>query len=138
MGRVRRSPLKARLSGGGLSENIDPAMRGWASFETVLKDREAGHFILSATDSKGNVFQESFQFPVEKSAQSLLIRPDRHFYRKGEPLKLDIVSTEKTGAVYLDFTAGDQIIKTDSVDLNGGRAAFTVTDRERFAGPSFH
>ncbi|MGV8123937.1 MAG: hypothetical protein AB2L14_29660 [Candidatus Xenobiia bacterium LiM19] len=128
-------PLKARLSGDGLSENIDPAMRGWASFETVLKNREAGHFILSATDSKGNAFQESFQFPVEKSAQSLLIRPDRHFYGKGETLKLDIVSTEKTGTVYLDFTAGDQIIRTDSVDLNGGRATFTVTDRERFAGP---
>lgn len=128
-------PLKAHLTGDGLSENIDPALRGWASFETALRDREAGHFTLSAAYSKGNILKESFNFPVERSLQSLLIRPDRHFYIKGEALKLEIVSTEKTGVVYLDFIADDQIMRTDSVDLNNGRATFVVTDRERFVGP---
>ncbi len=128
-------PLKVRLSGEGVGENLDPAMRGWASFETVPKERELEHFLLSATDSKGADIQETFQFPVENSAQSLLIRPDRHFHRKGEPLKMEIVSTEKTGVVYLDFIASDQIMRTDAADLSSGHATITVTDRDRFIGP---
>ena len=128
-------PLNVRLSGGGLNENLDPSVRGWASAEISPEEGGTERITVSAAGPKGADMEESFSLPVERSTSSLLMRPDRHFHRRGEPLRLEISSTEKSGAVYLDFMAGGEIIKTESMDLSDGRASFTAADRERFAGP---
>lgn len=84
---------------------------------------------LSATvvarDAEGNEVSASVPLSIEQVPQSLIIRPDKALYRVGEVFRAQLLTSKKSGDVYVDFIRDNQTILTQSVEVQNGHATLS-------------
>ena len=92
--------------------------------------------VLLARDEKGQEGRASLflNTSAKTGDDTILLRTDRSLYRVGQQAKLEILTTRKSGTVYLDFIKDRQTYLTRSVEVNEGRATDTVTFDPTLAG----
>lgn len=81
---------------------------------------------ITARDDSGNSAIRQFSLQGGWQEWSILLRPDKPFYRLGETMNLTIFTTQSQGRVYLDMVRAGQTISTRSVAVTGGRADVAV------------
>ena len=87
---------------------------------------------VTARDSEKNSGIHKKEIDIEEDEKNLIIRTDKTIYRKGEPLKIDIISTEKDRTVFLDISKNSSNIKSTSLRLNNGRASISIPYEPNF------
>ena len=93
-------------------------------------------YVMSAFDAKGNRGQGSVKLAEEKQPgdDRVILRTDKSLYRVGQPVKFDIVSTRRTGSIYVDVIKDRQTHLTKTLDLVGGKASGRFTLGADLAG----
>jgi len=81
---------------------------------------------ISAQDAQGRRATRTIQLQTETTSNQILLRPDRAAYRVGETMKLDALTSNSTGTVYLDIIKERQTISTRAEDAVSGRATINV------------
>jgi len=64
---------------------------------------------------------------IQHGANSLLLRADQAMARVGDTVHFTVLSTKRTGTTYIDVIRDKQTVLTKAVDLEGGRAEFSLT-----------
>jgi uncharacterized protein YfaS (alpha-2-macroglobulin family) len=89
---------------------------------------------LEAADRHGAHAQNTVDLQPRNGTDQVLLRAAHAVYRAGDRIELDILSTKRTGSVYLDILKDGQTILTRDVDLNEGRASLSLTATPAMAG----
>ncbi|WP_437942506.1 MG2 domain-containing protein [Sorangium sp. So ce341] len=84
-----------------------------------------GEFSVRATVGEKAV-QQKFSFAAQAGGEHLIVRTDRAVYEAGETIEVAIESSEETGSVYVDWLNDGQAVDMRSLELEGGRARFSM------------
>ncbi|WP_437738313.1 MG2 domain-containing protein [Sorangium sp. So ce1335] len=69
---------------------------------------------------------QAFSFAAQTGGEHLIVRTDRAVYEAGETIEVVIESSEETGSVYVDWLNDGQAVDMRSLELEGGRARFSM------------
>ncbi|XXT24051.1 MG2 domain-containing protein [Sorangium sp. So ce429] len=69
---------------------------------------------------------KSFSFAAQAGGEHLIVRTDRAVYETGETIEVSIESSEEAGSVYVDWLNDGQAVDMRSLELEGGRARFSM------------
>ncbi|MFN6962915.1 MAG: MG2 domain-containing protein [Pyrinomonadaceae bacterium] len=88
---------------------------------------------ITARDREGRQgrIEESYYL---SSNDAVRITTDKTIYSPGEPVEVDLMSSRKSGFVYVDVVSEGAPIESHTVELRGGRAHLTLPYRPAFAG----
>jgi uncharacterized protein YfaS (alpha-2-macroglobulin family) len=89
---------------------------------------------LEAADRHGAHAQSTVDLQPRNGSDQVLLRAAHAVYRAGDRIDLDILSTKRTGSVYLDILKDGQTILTRDLDLTEGRASLSLTATPAMAG----
>lgn len=81
---------------------------------------------LIAKDRAGAEARLDVSLPVAQQKDAILIRPDKALYRVGDVFHAQILSSKRSGSVYVDFIRENQTILTRSVELHDGRGELSL------------
>ncbi|XXX82437.1 MG2 domain-containing protein [Sorangium sp. So ce134] len=84
-----------------------------------------GEFSVRATVGEKAV-QQKFSFAAQAGGEHLIVRTDRAVYEAGETIEVSIESSEEAGSVYVDWLNDGQAVDMRSLELEGGRAHFSM------------
>ena len=87
----------------------------------------ADSFQAVVTLDGGKIVGATFDFTTQTGADHLLLRTDKSVYQVGETVKIDIVSTEPKGTVYVDWLNDGQTVDMRTLTAVDGQASFTTT-----------
>ncbi|HYP54030.1 MAG TPA: MG2 domain-containing protein, partial [Pyrinomonadaceae bacterium] len=87
------------------------------------------HFLARDREGRAGRHAEDF-WPAESEVR---VETDKTLYRAGEPVLVEITSSEREGRVFVDVADGDsRVIASQSARLRGGRASLTLRYKEEF------
>ncbi len=86
------------------------------------------------TDNKGESAEIKKTFALDVDRDQIILRLARGIYKVGESLKLNFLTTKKTGRVYLDLIKDNQTILTKSVKINNGRGNLNLSITPELSG----
>jgi hypothetical protein len=119
--KINGQPMTAKSDDTGIAEFKITAK------SDALKPNNAGVYVLavtaSATDSQGRKVETKAELAADNTRDNVILRLDRALYRSGDDMKVEVLSTFKTGSVYLDLIRNRRTIVTRALDLSDGRAA---------------
>jgi hypothetical protein len=98
---------------------------GIAEFEYKPRKTETS-IAVTATDEKGETAQIERTFEAAATGEQIGIRMPRGIYSVGESVDLTLLTTKRSGRVYLDVVKDNQTILTKSVVINNGRGSFAL------------
>ncbi|WP_437594305.1 MG2 domain-containing protein [Sorangium sp. So ce1000] len=84
-----------------------------------------GAFEVEATVGERAVTRK-FSFATQTGGEHLIVRTDRAVYETGETVEVTIESSEETGSIYVDWLNDGQAVDMRSLELEGGRAHFSM------------
>jgi 5-hydroxyisourate hydrolase-like protein (transthyretin family) len=121
------SPLETTLtiSGAGVQQQARTGKYGLAEIK-FTPQRGTTALTITAQDAQGRRATRQVQLSSETTATQILLRPDRATYRVGETMRLDALTTNSTGTVYLDIIKEGQTLSTRAEDAVNGRAMINV------------
>ncbi len=121
------SPLETSLtiSVAGASQQTRTGKYGLAEAK-ITPQRGNTILAITAQDAQGRRATRSITLQSETTANQILLRPDRAAYRVGETMKLDALTSNSTGTVYLDIIKEKQTLSTRAEDAVSGRATISV------------
>ena len=102
-----------------------------ASLPKELADRSRLEVVLSASDSNGRKGSETENFYLD-SEQRVRVETDKTIYRPGEPISAVITASGRDEAVVVDVAGEAGLIRSERVQLHGGRAIVTFPFRSEF------
>jgi alpha-2-macroglobulin-like protein len=82
---------------------------------------------IEAGDDQGNRWSGLVHLESRTGEDQVLLRAQRAIYRPGDHIPLEIFSTKRQGAVYVDVVKDGQTVLTRDVDIQNGRAELTLT-----------
>jgi len=130
------SPVEANLkvrakSGEELNAKTDAGGVAMITLKKAPPD-EALH--VEGTGQVGEAV--SLEVPLQTRAgdEQLLLRAERAVYRAGDTIRLRVLSTKKSGTVYLDMVKDGQTVLTRDLALSAGAAELTLTASADLAG----
>lgn len=91
---------------------------------------------LTAKDAKGQTGKASISLQTRPTSgdDSILLRSDKGLYKVADSVLLSILSTRKTGTVYVDIIKDRQTYLTRSLELKDGRTSDKITLDQALAG----
>ena len=89
---------------------------------------------IDADDRKGNRASESVTLDERSGDDQVLVRTGRAVVKPGERMRISVLSTEKSGAAYIDLVHEGQTILTRDVDLENGHAELDLAATGEMAG----
>lgn len=103
---------------------------GIATIEAMVDKENSVNITVSVKDAKGNVGDGNYSLSVKPSEESLILRTDKAIAKAGDTLKLQAITTKKTGTIYVDMIKNGQTVLTKSMDINSNKAemAFDIPD----------
>jgi hypothetical protein len=144
------APARAtvRYALGGKTGKAETSALGVASLTLVPDDAQIP-IALTASDAQGRVGVYQATLPVARISPTalaireklrvlngrpdrgritspILIRPDRGLYRPGDTLRVEVLSPELEGTLYVDGEAGGQMVFARSVRVESGRASLQL------------
>jgi len=97
--------------------------------EVTIAGGESGLSMkLSAKDSQGQSGTATVQLQgrPKKGDDTVLVRTDKSLYRVGEKVAVSVLSTKKSGTVYIDVIKDRQTYLTRTLDLRDGKASTSL------------
>jgi uncharacterized protein YfaS (alpha-2-macroglobulin family) len=91
-------------------------------------------FQIQAKDTEGNSANTRIVLPSRPGTDQILLRMDRAVYRPGDPIHLQILSTQQRGTAYLDVVKDSQTMFTRDIDIENGQAEITLPASPDMAG----
>lgn len=111
----------------GLKREVDTDELGLGTFEfDAPKGIAVFKAQLEAKDAAGQAGRAEVDLAERAGDHGLRVVLDRATYRVGERLKIGVMSTTKTGDVYVDIVRNGQTALTRSLDLANGRGQIEV------------
>ncbi|WP_437603905.1 MG2 domain-containing protein [Sorangium sp. So ce590] len=110
--------------GATLAARTDAFGQAAVSFTPPLGSAD-GAFSVRATVGDRAVERE-FSFAAQAGGEHLIVRTDRAVYETGETIEVAIEASEETGSVYVDWLNDGQAVDMRSLELEGGRARFSM------------
>ncbi|MDO8588881.1 MAG: alpha-2-macroglobulin family protein [Armatimonadota bacterium] len=98
---------------------------GLAEFEITPKDAST-NLTVSAVDDKGRGATITASFEVAQGEESLLLRVDKAIATVGDELGVSVLSSARSGYVYLDIVKEGQTMLTSSLSFNKGEGRAVV------------
>ncbi|HEX3875577.1 MAG TPA: MG2 domain-containing protein [Bryobacteraceae bacterium] len=94
---------------------------------------------VEAADHSGNRASAAIPLEARTGADQVLLRTDRAIYRSGDRIAMQVFSTKRTGAVYVDVVKDGQTVTTRDLDLMNGRAELSFAATHEMTGTvEFH
>lgn len=107
---------------------------GLAEFRYIPSDRAGVSLWIEARTPGGDWAQRSVYLDADQAPETLLLRAERAAYQVGETMRLEALTTARSGAVYLDIVREGQTISTRTAPVDEGRARFAVDLDETMFG----
>ncbi|MBN1974943.1 MAG: hypothetical protein JW787_14980 [Sedimentisphaerales bacterium] len=132
------TPAKCRIiwdNAPGGSKTIETDNAGFAEVSFEAKN-ESITMSLSAKDSKGQTGSAKIEIKNKErnDDDTILVRTNESLYRVGDKAAISIVSTRKTGSVYIDLIKDRQTYLTRTLNLNNGKASDNISLDTTLAG----
>lgn len=89
---------------------------------------------IIARDARGRRGRTSDDINFEFDEVALAIQSERSIYKPGESISVKVLSTRKTGRVFVDVVRGWTVIKSLAAELNDGLAEIAVPYDDNFKG----
>lgn len=89
---------------------------------------------IEADDHRGNHVESTVPLELRSGADQILLHTDRAVFNAGDRMKIAILSTQQSGAAYIDLVHNGQTILTRDVDLENGRAELDVPATPEMSG----
>jgi len=110
-----------------------------AGFGEVTLEPQAGSSIsmsLLAKDAQGHTGRANIKLKAKERIDddSILLRTNKSLYRTGQPLKLSVFCTRKSGTIYVDLIKDRQTYLTRTLELKNGKASDKVMLNATLAG----
>ena len=140
------TPAKADVvvrSGDGLSRlpGTDADLLGKVSTDeagiaTLRVDGNAVNSTLrvEADDRKGDRASETVELEMRGGEDQLLLRTSRAVYKPGDTMGITVLSTRRSGAVFVDLVRDGQTMVTRDADFENGRAQLSVAVTPEMTG----
>ncbi len=81
---------------------------------------------ILARDAENRIGTKKDGFAIDEDEKQILVRTDKAIYRKGEPLKLEILSSEESETVFVDISKNSSNIESRRIKLKNGRAELKI------------
>ncbi|WP_437282956.1 MG2 domain-containing protein [Sorangium sp. So ce375] len=107
-----------------LTARTDAFGQAAVSFTPPVATADAA-FEVEATVGERAVTRK-FTFGTQAGGEHLIVRTDRAVYETGETVEVTIESSEETGSIYVDWLNDGQAVDMRSLELEGGRAHFSM------------
>ena len=89
---------------------------------------------VEVRDPSGRIARREVELPTSGGTQALILRADRSLAKVGEAVAFTVISTKQKGTTYVDVIRDSQTVLTQAVDLDGGRAIFSLPLTHDLAG----
>ncbi|NLX07663.1 MAG: hypothetical protein GXY33_21200 [Phycisphaerae bacterium] len=109
-------------AGGSAPIQTDEA--GFGQFVLTPQEGETCTVTLAARDAQGHRGQVTVELEPQETPgrDTLILRTNKALFRVGDELAVSVVSTRKTGSVYVDLIKDRQTYLTKTLELRDGRA----------------
>jgi len=108
LGKLAGEPLQLTTGEYGLAEYAFTPVAGY----------ERLPLLISASDERGQSAQKQMNIEAETGMGVVLLRPERAIYRLGETMRLAILTSVRSGSVFLDIVKGGQTLSTRALDVD--------------------
>jgi A-macroglobulin TED domain/Alpha-2-macroglobulin family/Carboxypeptidase regulatory-like domain/A-macroglobulin receptor binding domain/MG2 domain/Alpha-2-macroglobulin bait region domain len=89
---------------------------------------------IQATDQEGNHASTTIELEERDGEDQILLRTERAVYHAGDQIRLQVFSTKKRGAAYVDIVKEGQTVVTRDLDLINGQSELTLAATPEMAG----
>jgi hypothetical protein len=89
---------------------------------------------VDADDRRGARTTANLSLETREGADQILLRANRAIVKAGERVELKVLSTRTRGSAYIDIVRNGQTILTRDLELENGRAEFTLAATPEMAG----
>ena len=89
---------------------------------------------IEADDHRGSRVESTVPLELRSGADQILLHTDRAVFDAGDRMKIAVLSTQQSGAAYIDLVHNGQTILTRDVDLESGRAELNLTATPEMSG----
>lgn len=111
---------------------------GAGKFEFAIprtqRDESQYELQFQARDKKGNTGNFEEDFSLDDDDDALQMRVPQAIYKPGEMVEVDLLSTQRSGIVYVDVVKEWRVVDSQIVKLDGGRAHLSVPYKNSFRG----
>lgn len=81
----------------------------------------------SAKLPSGKLLTQAFSFGLQEGSEHLIVRTDRAVYDVGDTVKLEVLTTDANGSVYVDWLNAGQAIAQHTLTAKSGKAKLEVS-----------
>ncbi len=81
---------------------------------------------IIARDTENRVGTQKEEIEIDEDEKQIIVRTDKSLYRKGEPLKVEILSTEQSETVFVDVSRNSSSLASYQIKLKNGRANLKI------------
>jgi uncharacterized protein YfaS (alpha-2-macroglobulin family) len=129
------SPAKAtlRIKAGKSRKDLTTDLAGIATF-SVAADEASEALEIDADDERGARVSTTIHLEARDGEDQVLLRTSRAVYKPGDRIDLEVLSTRRRGAAYIDLVREGQTILTRDVDLENGHAELSLTATPQMCG----
>ncbi|HEY3284478.1 MAG TPA: MG2 domain-containing protein, partial [Armatimonadota bacterium] len=131
-GQPTAADLTVKVNGGDAS-TVSTDASGLAEFH-VNGGTGTVNLSVTARDAQGYTGSLKQDLYAGYASTSILARPDKAIYRVGDSLQLDVLTTTKTGTVYVDAIKDGQTMSTAAANIEAGKASVVVNLGPELAG----
>jgi len=98
---------------------------GIAEFLYIPRNSKT-EIIVDAKDEKGEMAQLKKQFALDIDRDQIIMRMERGIYKVGDAIDLQLLTTKKSGRVYIDVIKDNQTVLTKSVNISNGKGNYKL------------
>ena len=81
---------------------------------------------IIARDTENRVGTQKEEIEIDEDEKQIIVRTDKSLYRKGESLKVEILSTEQSETVFVDVSRNSSSLASYQIKLKNGRAHLKI------------
>lgn len=130
-GTPAKADIQVRMGGVRQTTKTDEA--GIATIQ-VAGDDANNVLRIEADDRKGNRTSQSITLETRGGEDQLLVRTAHAIFKPGDQIKVSVLSTQQSGAAYIDLVHEGQTILTRDVDIESGKAELNLIATPAMSG----
>ncbi len=89
---------------------------------------------IEARDAEGRTGTEKFDYEIDEDEPQIRVTADRTIHRRGEPLKIEVLSSDDSVPVVVDVLKDTSAIESKRIRTKNGRATLRIPYRPEFRG----
>jgi hypothetical protein len=87
---------------------------------------------ITARDAIEKIGTQNEEIEIDGDEKQIIVRTDKSLYRKGEPIKIEILSTEQSETVFVDVSRNSSNLASHQIKLTNGRAELKIPYNSEF------